>query len=407
MRIILFTGKGGVGKTCIAAATAVRTAEEGYRTLVMSTDQAHSLSDCFEMKLGGEITPVAPGLDALEVDMAKESRRAWGNLKEYLRQIIAEKARGGIAAEEALLFPGLAELSSLLRILELCEEGGDPQSGHVPQYDVLIVDCAPTGETLSLLRYPEQLAVLTDKILPMLRSITSAFGNLITRATSVPKPRDAVFAELDVLVKRLCALREILCDRKRTSLRIVMTPEKIVIEEAARSYMWLSAFDFGVDAVMINRIWPDEALEGDFAPWKDIQKEHLEEIEARFPNQKKFFLQLQREEVRGMTMLRLIAEALYGKESGGENDPARIFCEEEAYTFRRDISDGSWCLLVRLPGAEKEEIDIRKEEGDLILTVRNETRRMHLPDQAARRRLYDWETDGELLRIRFDTGTTH
>ena len=397
MRIILFTGKGGVGKTCIAAATAVRTAEEGYRTLVMSTDQAHSLSDCFEMKLGGEITPAAPGLDALEVDMAKESRRAWGNLKEYLRQIIAEKARGGIAAEEALLFPGLEELSSLLRILELCEED---------KYDVLIVDCAPTGETLSLLRYPEQLAVLTDKILPMLRSITSAFGNLITRATTVPKPRDAVFAELDVLVKRLCALREILCDRKRTSLRIVMTPEKIVIEEAARSYMWLSAFDFGVDAVMINRIWPAEALEGDFAPWKEIQKEHLSDIEARFPDQKKFFLQLQREEVRGMAMLRLIAEALYGKESGSI-DPARIFCEEKAYTLERDITDGSWYLLIRLPGAEKEEIDVRKEEGDLILTVRNETRRMHLPDQAARRCLANWETDGKLLRIRFETGTAH
>ena len=397
MRIILFTGKGGVGKTCIAAATAVRTAEEGYRTLVMSTDQAHSLSDCFEMKLGGEITPAAPGLDALEVDMAKESRRAWGNLKEYLRQIIAEKARGGIAAEEALLFPGLEELSSLLRILELCEED---------KYDVLIVDCAPTGETLSLLRYPEQLAVLTDKILPMLRSITSAFGNLITRATTVPKPRDAVFAELDVLVKRLCALREILCDRKRTSLRIVMTPEKIVIEEAARSYMWLSAFDFGVDAVMINRIWPAEALEGDFAPWKEIQKEHLSDIEARFPDQKKFFLQLQREEVRGMAMLRLIAEALYGKESGSI-DPARIFCEEKAYTLERDITDGSWYLLIRLPGAEKEEIDVRKEEGDLILTVRNETRRMHLPDQAARRCHANWETDGKLLRIRFETGTAH
>lgn len=397
MRIILFTGKGGVGKTCIAAATAVRTAQEGYRTLVMSTDQAHSLSDCFEMKLGGEIKPAAPGLDALEVDMAKESRRAWGNLKEYLRQIIAEKARGGIAAEEALLFPGLEELSSLLRILELCEED---------KYDVLIVDCAPTGETLSLLRYPEQLAVLTDKILPMLRSITSAFGNLITRATTVPKPRDAVFAELDVLVKRLCALREILCDRKRTSLRIVMTPEKIVIEEAARSYMWLSAFDFGVDAVMINRIWPAEALEGDFAPWKEIQKEHLSDIEARFPDQKKFFLQLQREEVRGMAMLRLIAEALYGKESGSI-DPARIFCEEEAYTLERDITDGSWYLLIRLPGAEKEEIDVRKEEGDLILTVRNETRRMHLPDQAARRCLANWETDGKLLRIRFETGTAH
>ncbi len=398
MRIILFTGKGGVGKTCLAAATAVRTAEEGYRTLVMSTDQAHSLSDCFETKLGGEITPVAPGLDALEVDMAKESMRAWGNLKEYLRQIIAEKARGGIAAEEALLFPGLEELSSLLRILELCEED---------KYDVLIVDCAPTGETLSLLRYPEQLAVLTDKILPMLRSITSAFGNLITRATSVPKPRDAVFAELDILVKRLCALREVLCDRKRTSLRIVMTPEKIVIEEAARSYMWLSAFDFGVDAVMVNRIWPEEALKGDFAPWKEIQEEHLADIEKRFPLQKKFFLQLQREEVRGLAMLRQIAEALYGKEPGGDSDPVRIFCREEAYTLERDLSDGSWYLLVRLPGADKEEIDIRKEEGDLILTVRNETRRMHLPDQAARRQLSGWETDGSVLRIHFETGTPH
>ena len=253
MRIILYTGKGGVGKTCIAAATAVRAAALGYRTLVMSTDQAHSLADCFERPLNGEITAVAPGLDALEVDMARESLRHYGKLKEYLRQIISEKAQGGIAAEEALLFPGLEELSSLLRILELCEEDN---------YDVLVVDCAPTGETLSLLRYPEQLAVLTDKVLPMLRSITSAFGNLISRATTVPKPRDAVFTELDLLVKRLCVLRTILCDRKKTSLRIVMTPERIVIDEAARSYMWLCAFDFGVDAVFVNRIWPDEALSG-------------------------------------------------------------------------------------------------------------------------------------------------
>lgn len=392
MRIILYTGKGGVGKTCIAAATAVRAAALGYRTLVMSTDQAHSLADCFERPLSGEITAVAPCLDALEVDMAKESLRHYGKLKEYLRQIISEKAQGGIAAEEALLFPGLEELSSLLRILELCEEDN---------YDVLVVDCAPTGETLSLLRYPEQLAVLTDKVLPMLRSITSAFGNLISRATTVPKPRDAVFTELDVLVKRLCALRTILCDRKKTSLRIVMTPERIVIDEAARSYMWLCAFDFGVDAVFVNRIWPDEALTGSFAPWKGVQQERLLDIGEKFPQQKKFYLHLQNEEIRGLTMLERITDALYGEDPGTGEDPAAIFCEEEAYTMERDLSDGTWYLLIRLPGADSSEIAVRKEEGDLILTVRNETRRMHLPDKASNRTLTGWETDGNVLRIGF------
>lgn len=392
MRIILYTGKGGVGKTCIAAATAVRAAALGYRTLVMSTDQAHSLADCFERPLNGEITAVAPCLDALEVDMAKESLKHYGKLKEYLRQIISEKAQGGIAAEEALLFPGLEELSSLLRILELCEEDN---------YDVLVVDCAPTGETLSLLRYPEQLAVLTDKVLPMLRSITSAFGNLISRATTVPKPRDAVFTELDVLVKRLCVLRTILCDRKKTSLRIVMTPERIVIDEAARSYMWLCAFDFGVDAVFVNRIWPDEALTGSFAPWREVQEERLLDIDGKFPCQKKFCLHLQSEEIRGLTMLERIAGALYGEDPAAGEDPTAIFCEEEAYTMERDLSDGTWYLLIRLPGADSSEIGVRKEEGDLILTVRNETRRMHLPDKVANRTLAGWETDGNVLRIGF------
>ena len=262
MRILIYTGKGGVGKTSIAAATAVRIAQEGKKVLIMSTDQAHSLGDSLCAELDTEAREIFPGLDAVEIDPAMESRRAWGTLQEYLRQLIAQKANGGIEADEVLLFPGLEELCSLIRILEVYEEG---------LYDVLIVDCAPTGETLSLLRYPEQLSVLADRLLPMVRGFTSVLGGLISRRTTVPKPRDLVFAEFDALVKRLNALQKILRDREVTSMRIVTTPERIVLQEARRSFTWICEDDFGVDAVCINKIYPEEAMKGCFDGWNRMQ----------------------------------------------------------------------------------------------------------------------------------------
>ena len=274
MRILFYTGKGGVGKTSIAAATAVSLAHRGKKVMIMSTDQAHSLGDVFECPLDGSAKRVTEGLDALELDPGAEGRKAWGNLKDYLRQIISDKANGGLAAEEALLFPGLEELFSLLKILEICDEDA---------YDVLIVDCAPTGETLSLLRYPERLCVLSDSILPSIRSMNRAFGGLISRKTTVPKPRDEVFAEFERLVKQLNRLQEILRDRQRVSLRIVATPERIVLEEARRSYSWLQAFDFGVDAVFINRILPAEALKGYFEAWIPLQEKSLQLARESFP----------------------------------------------------------------------------------------------------------------------------
>ena len=253
MRILIYTGKGGVGKTSIAAATAVRIAQEGKKVLIMSTDQAHSLGDSLCAELDTEARKIFPGLDAVEIDPAMESRRAWGTLQEYLRQLIAQKANGGIEADEVLLFPGLEELCSLIRILEVYEEG---------LYDVLIVDCAPTGETLSLLRYPEQLSVLADRLL---------------------KPRDLVFAEFDALVKRLNALQKILRDREVTSMRIVTTPERIVLQEARRSFTWICEYDFGVDAVCINKIYPEEAMKGCFDGWNRMQAENLQLAAESFP----------------------------------------------------------------------------------------------------------------------------
>lgn len=383
MRILIYTGKGGVGKTSIAAATAVRLSKAGKKTLVMSTDQAHSLGDSLCMGLGAEPIEVFPGLDAMEIDPSRESRRAWGTLQDYLRQLISQKANGGIEADEVLLFPGLEELCSLIRILDVYEEG---------KYDAVVVDCAPTGETLALLRYPERLSVLADRLLPMVRGVTSVFGGLISRRTSVPKPRDMVFAEFDALVKRLNALQKILRDREITSLRIVTTPERIVLEEARRSFTWMCEYDFGVDAVCVNKIYPVEAMRGYFGGWNEMQKESLQIAEESFPGRKHFYLYLQEEEIRGRALLEKAAEELYKGE-----DPAEVFCKDKAFRLDYDPHSGIRTLVISLPYADEKEIRAEKEGDDLILYVRNEVRRLRLPDLLCRRRLAGQTfADGEL-----------
>lgn len=401
MRVLIYTGKGGVGKTSIAAATAVRIAQSGRKVLIMSTDQAHSLGDCFEQKLGDEAREVLPGLEAAEIDPGRESRRAWGNLNDYLRQIINGKANDGIAAEEALVFPGFEELCSLLRILDAVEE---------KRYDAILVDCAPTGETLSLLRYPERLSVLADQLLPMVRGFNNALGGLVSRATTVPKPRDIVFAEFDRLVKRLNSLQAILRDRSVSDMRIVMTPERIVLEEARRSYTWISQFDFGVDAVYVNKIYPKEALEGYFSGWMENQERSLALARESFRQQKIFELPLQEEEIRGTEALGRAADVLYGdagsaaagavNAAGVSVDPLTIFCKEQS--FRMEEEKGTKIFIVRLPYANKDDISVEKKGSDLQLTVGNELRRFRLPDNVERRYISSWDfADGE-LRIRLD-----
>ena len=386
MRILIYTGKGGVGKTCIAAMTALRLAGAGRRVLIMSTDQAHSLSDAFGLPIGREVRSVCPGLDALELDPALESRKAWGQLQDYLRQILVDRANGGLAADEALLFPGMEELFSLLRILDVWDEGN---------YDTLLVDCAPTGETLALLRYPERLNVLAERLLPGVRSMTKAFGGLISQKTTVPKPRDAVFAEFEVLVKRLDRLQKILRDRAQCSLRIVMTPERIVVEEARRAYTWLQGYDFGVDAVFVNRVYPDEAMRGAFAPWLRIQEENLALARESFAGQRLFTLEMQPQELSGLEALAEAAEKLYGDEL-----PDAVYLQESA--MRMEDEQGTRILIIRLPYADEREIEVRQEGTELLLKLRNELRRFPLPDKVSRRRMSGWSYEDGELRIRMD-----
>lgn len=386
MRVLIYTGKGGVGKTSIAAATAIRLAELGDRVLLMSTDQAHSLGDSLGVPSHGEICKVQEGLDVLEIDSLAEGRRVWENLRSYLKEIIRDRANGGLEPEEALLFPGAEELLSLLRILDEYKRG---------DYEVLVVDCAPTGETLSLLRYPERLSVLADCLLPAVRGMNRTFGGLISRATEVPKPREAVFDEFEGLMKRLVRLKAVLQDRDVTSIRLVMTPERLVMDEARRSYTWLQMYDFGVDAVYINKIYPQVALSGYFEDWDRLQRDSLTLARESFPGQRQFRLELLPDELQGLDALTRAGEQLYAG-----IDPASVFCREQAFQIEEHA--GTRVLIVRLPYAREEELRVEKDGGDLLLKIQNQVRRFHLPELLGRRNLSGWTFEQGELSIRLD-----
>ena len=386
MRILFYTGKGGVGKTSIAAVTALFLANLGQKVILMSTDQAHSLGDVLDRKLNGEISQIFKNLDVVEIDTIEESKRVWKNLQDYLKQIISEKSNNGIEIEEALLFPGLEEVFSLLKILDIYEDN---------KYDVMIVDCAPTGQSLSMLTYSEKLNMLADTILPMVQSINSIFGSAISKKTSVPKPRDVVFEEFKNLAKRLSFLYDIFHNKDSTSIRIVTTSERIVLEEARRNYTWLQLYDFNVDAVYMNRLYPKEVMEGYFEGWENIQNDNIRLAKESFSLQKLFKLELQSEEIHGIDALEKIGELLYK-----DVNPAETFCQTEA--FKMEDINGTRILIINLPFANAENISVTKEKNDIIISLLNETRRFHLPDKLRTRNISDYTFENGELRINMD-----
>ena len=361
MRIIIYTGKGGVGKTSMAAATACRIAESGKKVLVMSTDQAHSLGDSYDMKLGKEPTRIMDNLDAMEIDTVYESEKSWGNLKNYFKEFLTLKGGSGIEVEELLVFPGLEELFSMFKILEVYESGS---------YDTIIVDCAPTGETLSLLKYPERLSGLIEKVLPVKRKGIKKFGPIVEKLSKIPMPEDNVFDDFEYLMDKMQRLHELMLNKDIVSLRVVTTPEKIVISEAKRNFTCLYLYHYNVDAVIVNHIYPEQAMEGYFSKWIRLQEEGLKEIEENFSEVPRFYVELQNSEIRTLDVLRDMGSKIYG-----DTDPDEVLFKKEIYILDKDNSS----LKIYLPFAEKDEMNLEQAGGELVVGIRNESRRFPVP----------------------------
>ena len=363
MRIIIYTGKGGVGKTTAAAATALRLSESGKKVLIMSTDQAHSLGDAFDKKIGGEITKIQENLDALEIDTLSENEKSWGHLKSYLKEMLTIKGNGGIEVEELLVFPGLEELFAMFKIQDIYEQ---------KSWDVLIVDCAPTGETLSLLKYPEMLSGFMEKILPFKRKSAKIAGPAIEKITKIPMPADNVFDDIEYVMDKMQRLQALLSDKDTLSIRLVTTPEKIVIQETRRTFTCLYLFGYNVDAVIINRIYPARAMEGYFSKWIERQEDGLREIRESFSEIPRFYLELQTQEARAVPQLLALGRQLFR-----DTDPSAILFKKEIFHLQKE--PGCLTIKIFLPFADKGDLDLKQSEEELILSVRNETRRFPLP----------------------------
>ena len=386
MRIILYTGKGGVGKTSVAAATALRSAGLGHRTLVMSTDAAHSLADCFDEPLGPEPTLVASDLWGQELDVYQQIDAQWGILQKWLKVLMEWRGIDEVLAEEMALLPGMDELASLLYLLNYYESG---------EYDVIIVDCAPTGETLRLLSFPDVLRWWLHRIFPIQRAAARITRPVVRRLTDLPVPGDEVFAAVKDLLTRLERTREVLADGDTTSVRLVLNPEKMVIRESQRTYTYLSLYGYAVDAVICNRLLPEALDHPYFEAWKGAQERYYALVEEGFSPLPIIKGPLMEQEVLGLKMLERFARALFDT-----SDPTRVMCSKgEAQRIRQE--DGTYLLTLNLPFASKEQIALSQVGDELTVQVGAYRRNLILPRALAVAESEGAKLEGNRLTIRF------
>lgn len=385
MRIILFTGKGGVGKTSIAAATACHLAGKGKKVLVMSTDQAHSLGDCLDKKLGPPPLPVTNNLDAMEIDAVTECERAWGNLREYLYKLITYKSNESLEAEELLVFPGFEELTSLFKIREVYEEG---------KYDVLIVDCAPTGETLSLLKFPEMFVQFLEKVIPWKRKALNVAGVAVEKLTKTPMPSQSVIDDIETLMTKMDELRELMWNKDIVSVRIVTTPEKIATQEAKRNFSYLHLYNYNVDAIVVNKVYPKEALDGYFHKWVRSQEETIQDIKVSFKELPIFYLELQKNEVRTIPSLKKLSKKLYGN-----TDPSEILFRGTIFSTATEGENEVFRIV--LPFFDLKDMELLQKGEELTLIIKNERRNFILPPKLKRKDIQKAKYENGMLKLIF------
>jgi arsenite-transporting ATPase len=388
MRVLLFTGKGGVGKTTTAAATAAHIAANGHKTLVVSTDPAHSLADAFEVPLGDQPTEIDAGLYGQQVDTQRAFEASWREVQHYLLDVLEQGGVDPLEAEELTVLPGAEEV---LALLELRRQVADAR------FDVVVVDCAPTGETLRLLALPEALRWWIARIFPPDRRVLRTLRPVLTHLAGLPLPPDSVFAAVERLSTELAEVRSVLTDPATTSMRLVLTPEALVIAEARRTLTTLSLHGYRVDGVVANRVFPDDAATGDAwrAGWVESQRERLAQVEATFAGLPVWRSAYAAAEPTGVAALAALARTTYA-----DTQPLTTVETPEPLTVERVAAD-EYVMSLALPYAERAEIDLARSGDDLVLTVAGHRRLLALPS-ALRRCVIDGAAlrDGR-LRVRF------
>ena len=374
MRILLFSGKGGVGKTSLAAATGLELSRLGYRTLVMSVDPAHSLADAFDLEtelFHGKTCdpyPINQRLAIHEVNIQKEIKRHWREISAYVVSVLRTTGISDVEAEELAILPGMKELSALMYVNQFRRE---------QRYDVIVLDCAPTAESMRFVSMPTTLEWYMKHIFAFQRGLLKAVRPIANRVAPFELPSDDYFANIQNLFGRLEGIDELLEDAKITSVRLVTNPERMVLRETQRAFVYFSLHGLAVDGILVNRVLPPEVTDAFFQEWRASQTGILEEIDAYFAPVPVKRIPLFTHEVLGRERLEELARALY---SGGE-DPAAIGRTEAPYTFAK--RDGHYEVRLQLPFAAKGEVGLFKKGDELVVEIGTLRRHIGLPTSMA------------------------
>ena len=387
-RIYIFTGKGGVGKSSVAAAHAIKSAEEGKKTLLVSTDMAHNLGDIFERKLGKEAENVLPNLDIYEIDPEYVMENDFSSVMSYLGNLLSDV--DDYSLQDMGMMPGMEELFSLLKIADIYNS---------ERYERIIVDCAPTGETLALLKFPELLSWYMEKLFPIGKVAMRMLSPISKSVFKVEMPNKSAMTDMEKMYLKLVELQELLKNRDVTSIRIVTTPEKMVVEETKRNYMYMNLYNFNVDGLYINRILPQDINNDFFNKWIVIQREYITYLKESFSALSIYEIPWYEEELRGVSNIRRIVEdVLLGKEVFEE----KIITERESF---KQIEKG-YQLEVFLPCVDKSSIDLYQGTTDIVIKIGNFKRNIPLPNILRNYMVTGAKFEEEKLCIIFEKGST-
>jgi arsenite-transporting ATPase len=382
LRLIIYTGKGGVGKTSVSAATALKCARMGYRTIVMSTDSAHSLADSLDMELSGEIRPVQKNLDAIEIDILYEMEHRWKELEQYFSDFMEAQGLDPINAKEMSVFPGMELMSALFYVEEFYNDNA---------YDVVVMDTAPTADTLRLLSFPEVSDWYFEKLYKIFRNMIKLARATVGKFLNAPLPSNAFLDDIEKIRDRMKLVRKILIDPEITSIRLVMNPEKMVINETKRAYTYLSLYNLTVEALVINRLLPEEMYSNYPKEKVEEQRRYMDMIQESFGPIKQLKAYLFNTEVVGKRSLDILGEMIFDEE-----DPSQIYTKEKAMIIYRE--NGQDIISMKLPFSEKSEVELYKSSDVLIVKVGWYKRSVILPYSMVKKHTSKAEfKDGRLL----------